>query len=92
MAISSKNVIAGVTVSIDGSQLLFDGEAAASWTDDYTPDCKAELSFTPAGGKDSEMVASGDRLSRAGTLTLSVSDEDGKSAETDITLTSESVL
>ncbi|MBO4525263.1 MAG: hypothetical protein IKX53_00685, partial [Bacteroidales bacterium] len=46
---SEKNVIAGVTATIKDNQLLFDNEVAASWTDDYTKTCKAELTLTSEG-------------------------------------------
>ena len=47
--ISEKNVIAGVKVSIQDNQLLFDDAVAATWTDDYSETCKVEMSLMTEG-------------------------------------------
>lgn len=80
--IPEKNVIAGVEVKIEGNQLFFDSEVAASWKDDYSETFNVELSI--AGKK----INSGDVLFDAGTLVLSVADEFQNKATAEITLTS----
>lgn len=80
--IAEKNVIAGVKVKIEGNQLLFDSDVAASWKDDYSETFNVELSI--AGKK----INSGDILFDAGTLVLSVADEFQNKATAEITLTS----
>lgn len=82
--IPEKNVIAGVTVTIKDNQLFFNGELAASWTDDFTTVCKAELSLTTTDG--TKAIASGDKLSEAGTLKITVSDEFQNAATAEIAL------
>ena len=47
---ASVNVIAGVQVTLGASDLKLGEAAAATWTDDISKTCKAELSFTPAEG------------------------------------------
>lgn len=78
--ISEKNVVAGVKVKIEGNQLFFDSEVAASWIDDYSETCNVELSI--AGKK----INSGDILFDAGTLVISVTDDFQNKATADITL------
>ena len=78
--IPEKNVIAGVKVKIEGNQLLFDSEVAATWKDDYSETYNVELSI--AGKK----INSGDILFDAGTLFISVTDEFQNKATADITL------
>ena len=79
--IPEKNVIAGVKVKIEGNQLFFDSEIAASWKDDYSESPTVELSI--AG----EKINSGDILFDAGTLVISVADEFQNKATAEITLT-----
>ena len=43
VVIPTKNVIAGVTVTIKDKELLFDQDVAASWTDDYTETCDVQM-------------------------------------------------
>lgn len=90
MKIAEKNVIAGVTVSVRESQLLFDEDVAANWTDDYTAECKVELTFTPEGASPKEIL-SGDQLSEPGILSIKVTDEFNNSATAEITLTAVAV-
>ncbi|MBO6031475.1 MAG: hypothetical protein J6Q22_08380 [Prevotella sp.] len=80
--IPEKNVIAGVKVKIEGNQLLFDDQVAATWKDDYSETFSVELSI--AG----EKINSGDILFDAGTLVISVTDEFQNKANAEITLTS----
>ena len=56
ITIPTKNVIAGVTVTVKDNQLLFDEAVAASWTDDYTTACTVELSLTTTGNTDPQTV------------------------------------
>ena len=74
-------------VTLQGNQLLFDNEVAATWTDDFTTNCKVELTFTPQGSNEAKPVASGDKLSEAGILKLTVADEFGNKSTAEITLT-----
>ena len=87
MKISEKNVIAGVTVTIQGNQLLFDNEVAATWSDDFTANCKVEMTFTPQGSSEARAIASSDKLSEAGTLKLTVADEFDNKAAAEFALT-----
>ena len=83
--IAEKNVIAGVKITIEGNQLLFDSEVAATWKDDYSETCNVELSI--AGKK----INSGDILFDAGTLFISVTDEFHNKSTAEIILTAVSV-
>ena len=77
------SVFGGVEVEINDSQLLIGGEVVASWSDKHTDQCKVSLSF---GGKE---VKSGDKLSMAGILTLTVTNNQEKSSQAEITLVNE---
>ena len=79
--IQEKNVIAGVKVVVEGNQLFFDNEVAATWTDDYSEVFTVELSL--AG----EKINSGDILFDAGKLTIQVVDEFQNKATAEISLT-----
>ncbi len=83
--IKEKNVITGVKVKIEGNQLLFDDQVAATWKDDYTETCTVELSI--AG----EKINSGDILFDAGTLFISVTDEFHNKSTAEIILTAVAV-
>ena len=87
ISIGEKNVIAGVTATIKDNQLLFDNEVAATWTDDYTKTCKVELIHTPEGATTGKAINSGDKLTEAGTLKLTVADDFQNVASTEIKLT-----
>ena len=91
ISIGEKNVIAGVSATIKDSQLLIDDELAATWTDDYTKTCKAELSLTPEGATTAKTVNSGDELTEAGTLKLTVTDDFNNAATATIKLTAVAV-
>lgn len=80
------NVFGGVGVGITDSQLLIGGEEVASWSDKHTTKCKAELSFN---GRE---VKSGDVLSEPGKLTLTITNDQGKSSTAVIILTNEAVI
>ncbi len=84
--IAEKNVIAGVKVKIEGNQLFFDSEIAASWKDDYSETCTVELSLS------GEKVDSGDMLFDAGKLTLSVADEFQNKSTAEINLTAVAIF
>ena len=89
--IAEKNVIAGVTASVQNNQLLFNEAVAATWADDYTESCGIGLSLTSAESSEIKAIASGDILSEAGTLKLTVTDEFGNSATAEIKLTAVAV-
>ena len=86
IAISEKNVVAGVKVTVDGSQLLLDSTPVASWTDDYSTTFSLDLAYVSIDGQSKPLV-SGDILFDAGKLTLSVADEANNKATAEITLT-----
>lgn len=75
-----------MTASIQNNQLLFNEAVAATWTDDYTESCGIGLSLTSAESAEVKTIASGDILSEAGTLRLTVTDEFGNSATAEIKL------
>ena len=85
LELSELNVFAGAEVSIADNKLLIGGEVVASWTDDRTEQCEVKLTLD---GKD---VKAGDMLAEAGTLTLTVTDAEEKSASIDVTLTNDSI-
>ncbi len=80
--IPEKNVIAGVKVKIEGNQLYFDDQVAATWKDDYSETCNVELSI--AGKK----INSGDILFDAGKLQIAVQDDAKNKSTAEIKLTS----
>ena len=89
VAIPEKNVIAGVTVTVNNNQLLFNEDVAASWTDDYTTACTVELSLTTGNNAEPIPVKTGDVLKDAGKLTITVADEFQNKTSGEITLTRE---
>lgn len=88
--ISEKNVIAGVKVTIQENQLLFDDTVAASWTDDYSTAFSVELSLM-VDGASPKAIKPGDVLLDAGKLTLAVADEFQNKASGEITLTATAI-
>lgn len=91
VGISQKNVVAGVVVTVTDNQLLFDDAVAASWSDDYTAKCRLEMVFTPADGSP-KTINSGDVLSEAGTLEITVTDDFDNKTSVEITLTAVAVF
>ena len=83
--IAEKNVIAGVKVKVEENQLFFDDQVAATWKDDYTETCSAQLSL------DGQAVNSGDVLQVAGKLIITVSDDFQNKATAEITLLTEAI-
>ena len=59
---------------------------AASWKDDFSAECSVALLFKNSAGSEAE-VKDGAIISEAGTLTLTVTDEEGNAASAEITLT-----
>ena len=80
-----KNVITGVKVNVDGNQLLFDDQVAATWKDDYTENCKVELTL------EGKTINSGDVLLEAGKLVISISDDFQNKATAEITLLADAI-
>lgn len=72
-------------MEITDSLLLIDGVKVASWSDKYTDVCKVTLMLN-----DKE-IHSGDTVSEAGILTLTVTNNQGKSSTAEITLTNDAV-
>ena len=84
--IQEKNVIAGVKVVVDGSQLYFDDQVAATWKDDFSETCKVEISLVPDEGE-SRAINSGDTIKDSGKLMIQVQDEYDNKATGEIKLT-----
>ena len=95
LKVSEINVYGGKAVTIEAGKLFIGETEVATWTDDKSADdkCTVTLSFAEATTKaDAETKAgtaikSGDTLDKAGTLTITVTDEAGNRAEKGITLT-----
>ncbi len=83
---SSVNIIAGLVVSISGSELKIGEESVATWKDDVSTSMKTELNYTPNEGSP-KTINSGDKLSDEGKLQIKVTDEAGNSSTAEITLT-----
>ena len=83
--ITEKNVIAWVTIKIEGNQLFFDDQVAATWKDDYTENCKVELTL------EGKTINSGDVLLEAGKLVISLSDDFQNKATAEITLLADAI-
>ena len=84
--IAEKNVIAGVKVKVERNQLLFDDQVAATWKDDYTENCKVEITLVPEEGE-SKVINSGDTIKETGKLVILVQDDYDNKATAEITLT-----
>lgn len=80
------DIFGGSTLTISGTKLLLDGEEVASWTDKNTATCKVTVQ---CNGKD---VASGAKLSEQGKLVITVTNENGKSTQATVTLTSDTIM
>ena len=85
--INEINVVAGLAVTFDGSQLKIGEQPVASWKDDYSEECEVSLTFAAEEGGQGQAVEPGDALSDAGTLTLTVTDSQGNESKTAIVLT-----
>lgn len=72
-------------VEITDSLLLIDGVKVASWSDKYTDVCMVSVMLN-----DKE-VKSGDIVSETGILTLTVTNNQGKSSTAEITLTNDAI-
>lgn len=83
--VQEKNVVAGVKVKIEGNQLLFDDQVAATWKDDYSENCKVELTL------EGKTINSGDVLLEAGKLVISLSDDFQNKATAEITLLADAI-
>ena len=79
------NVFGGAKVETKASQLLIDGDLVASWTDENTQQCKVAMK---CNGRN---VNNGDTLEEEGTLSLTVTNNDGNSTSKDITLINSAV-
>ena len=79
------NVFGGVTVVLRDSELLLDEEFVAKWSDKRTEKCKVVLSFNEKDAKD------GDILNEAGTLTLTVTNNQEHDVTAEVTLTCEAI-
>ena len=56
--VQEKNVVAGVKVTVDGSQLLLDSTPVASWTDDYSESLTVEVSYIPENSTTGKAIES----------------------------------
>ena len=75
------DITGGKKVSVDGSQLFIWSESVASWSDDNTQNCKVSLKFN-----DKE-IQNWTTIKEKWTLTLIVTDDEGKSSSINIKLT-----
>ncbi len=80
------NVIDGLEVTIGDGELSIGSQVVATWADETTKKCKAEISV---GGKS---VSSGSILSEAGTLEITVTDDFDNKTSVEITLTAVAVF
>ena len=85
--INEINVVAGLAVTLDGSQLKIGEQPVASWKDDYSEECEVSMAFAAEEGGQGQAIEPGDALSDAGTLTLTVTDSQGNESKTEIVLT-----
>ncbi|MBQ6761479.1 MAG: hypothetical protein IJP49_01885 [Bacteroidales bacterium] len=85
--ISEKNVVAGVKVNVEGDQLFFDDQVAASWKDDYSESLTVNVQYFPENSSTGKSIESGETLFDAGKLTIQVADEFQNKATAEITLT-----
>lgn len=83
VSLSSVNVIGGQNVALGASELKIGTKTVATWKDDISATCKADLEL------DGKALSSGAKLSDPGKLKLTVTDETGNSANAEITLTNE---
>ena len=74
-----------MTIKIEGNQLFFDDQVAATWKDDYTENCKVELTL------EGKTINSGDVLLEAGKLVISLSDDFQNKATAEITLLADAI-
>ncbi len=77
------NVIAGAEVTVSGNNLIVCGQKAASWRDAVTANCAVTLTFTPEKGS-ARAVQSGETITDAGILTITVTDEAGNTQTTSV--------
>ena len=80
-----KNIFGGVKIELGDSKLLLDEVEVANWTDKLTEKCKVSLSFN------TKEVKSGDTLNEAGTLTITVTNEQEHSTKAEISLTCDAI-
>ena len=80
------SVFGGVTLQLTDTQLLTDGEVAVEWSDKFTEKCQVTLSLN---GRE---VKSGETISEPGKLTLTVTNNQGKSSSAEITLTNDTII
>lgn len=79
------NVFGGAEIQITDSQLLIDGSVVAEWSDKHTEKCKVSVTFN---GKE---VKSGDILNEAGTLVVTVTNDQDNSSTAKITVTNDAI-
>lgn len=79
------NVFGGVKVVLKDSELLLDETLVAKWSDKRTEVCKVVLSFNE------KEVKNGDVLNEAGTLNLTVTNNQEHDVTAEVTLTCEAI-
>ena len=85
VAQSVVNVFGGSRMQLTDTQLLLDDDVVVAWTDKRTARCKVSVALNDGELHD------GDVVSEAGTLTVTVTNDQGKSAEAEVTLTCEAI-
>ena len=86
--IAEKNVVAGVKVNVEGDQLFFDDQVAASWKDDYSETLTVNVQYFPENSSTGKAIESGETLFDAGKLQIAVQDDAKNKSTAEIKLTS----
>ena len=73
---------------VDGNQLFFDDQVAASWKDDYSETLTVDVQHIPENSSTGKAIESGETLFDAGTLQITVQDDAKNKSTAEIKLTS----
>ena len=73
---------------VDGNQLFFDDEVAASWKDDYSETLTVDVQHIPENSSTGKAIESGETLFDAGKLQIAVQDDAKNKSTAEIKLTS----
>lgn len=82
---SEVNIFGGATLGIHSGYLSINDEEVMAWSDRYTENCSVAVTF------DGNTLSDGAVLSKAGTLTVTVTNRQGKSSVAEITLVSKAI-
>ena len=73
---------------VDGNQLFFDDEVAATWKDDYSETLTVDVQHIPENSSTDKAIESGETLFDAGKLQIAVQDDAKNKSTAEIKLTS----